>query len=326
MNLSTTDPMFSTRLNSFALGQGVAHPAARTPPTELIAQAGKVQGLDALELNYPEHFVDHSAAELLAATTAAGLQVTGIQLRWPASTFARGAFTNVDAGLRAEAVQLAQDAIKVSREMGVSHVILWPAHDGYEYPFQLDYVTVWDRLCESYSAVAEYGHDLTVSIEYKPAEPRARTMLSSTGNVLALIAETGRPNLAVTLDFAHLMMAQENAAHSIAQCLRRGLLTGLQLNDGYAKADDGLMVGSVHLVETLEAFFYLVREEYSGTFYFDTDPIREDPIRECAMNIVRAKQLLGLARGMQSSTDLPNADALASSAAWWEALVAGRDH
>ncbi|MGN9842553.1 sugar phosphate isomerase/epimerase family protein [Nonomuraea sp. H19] len=327
MTLSSTSPLYATRLNSFALGEGTAHPAKKLPTTELIQRAGRVKGLDALELNFPEHFLDVSASEVKAATDAAGLQVTGLQLRWPASDFARGAFTNADPGRRAQAVQVTKEAVDVARDLGAGHVILWPAHDGYEYPMQLDYARAWDWLCECYSEVAAYGHDLDMSIEYKPAEPRARTLLSTTGSVLTLIAEVQRPNLGVTLDFAHLLMAQENPAQSIALCLRQGLLKGLQLNDGYAKADDGLMVASVHLVETLEAFFYLVRDGYAGTFYFDTDPIREDPLGECEMNIARAKQLLGVARKLVAdATTLPDADALAGGAAWWKALVANGDH
>ena len=146
-------------------------------------------------------------------------------------------------------------------------------------------------------------------------------MLSTTGSVLALIAETGRDNLAVTLDFAHMLMAHEKPAQSIAMCLAQGRLKGLQLNDGWGAADDGLATGSVSLVQSLEAFFYLLRDGYAGTYYFDTDPIRENPIRECEINIARTKQLLAAARRLVDDGQLPNQDAMAGSAAWWDALV-----
>jgi xylose isomerase len=319
MNTDHT-PVMATRLNSFALGQGVAHPKERTATTELIARAGKTAGLDALELNYPEHFVDESVEDIRAATVSAGLDVTGIQLRWP-SSFARGAFTSDDPAQRAAAVQLAKEGVDTCRAFGADHVVLWPAHDGYEYPFQLDYPRAWHDAVECYGEVARYAGDIDVSIEYKPAEPRSRTLLSTTGSVLALIAEVGEPNLHATLDFAHMLMAGENAAQSIAVTLGKGHLRGLQLNDGYAKADDGLMVGAVHLVETLEAFFYLVRDDYQGTYYFDTDPIREDPQSECEENIVRTQQLLGLARQMVASGEVPDSDAVAAGRSWWKTLV-----
>jgi len=312
--MNTTTPnaaVMATRLNSFALGGGVAHPKEKTATTELIARAGKTAGLDALELNYPEHFVEESVEEIRGAAQSAGLAVTGIQLRWPYS-FARGAFT-------AES----REERDMARAFGADHVVLWPAHDGYEYPFQLDYPRAWENAVECYREVALYAGDIDVSIEYKPAEPRSRTLLSTTGSVLALIADVGEPNLHATLDFAHMLMAGENAAQSIALTLGQGHLRGLQLNDGYAKADDGLAVGSVHLVETLEALFYLVRDGYQGTYYFDTDPIREDPQAECELNIERTKQLLAFAHELVVSGEVPNVDAVAASHTWWKTLVSG---
>jgi xylose isomerase len=319
--MTPTQPHFATRLNSFALGGGVAHPATRTPTLELVGIAGSVEGLTALEVNYPEHFVDTTPAELSSAIKDAGLVNTGIQVRWPASKFSDGGFTHPSAEVRADAVRTAKEAVDVCREMGSDHVVLWPAHDGYEYPFQMDYRSAWHHLVECYGEVADHARGMTVSIEFKPAEPRARTLLSTTGSVLALVAETGRDNLAVTLDFAHMLMAHENPAQSIALCLAQGRLKGLQLNDGWGAADDGLVFGSVNLVQTLEAVFYLLRDGYAGTYYFDTDPIRENPVRECEANIARTKHMLAIARGLVDDGQLPTADAMAGNAVWWDALV-----
>jgi len=312
---------FATRLNSFALGGGVAHPVKKASTLDLVEIAGQVSGLTALEVNYPEHFVDTSPAELSSAIKDAQLVNTGIQVRWPASRFSDGGFTNPSQQVRADAVHVAKEAVDVCREMGSDHVVLWPAHDGYEYPFQMDYRSGWRQLVECYTEVADHARGLTVSIEFKPAEPRARTLLSTTGSVLALIDETRCENLSVTLDFAHLLMAHENPAQSIAMCLAQGRLKGLQLNDGWGAADDGIALGSVSLVQTLEAFFYLLRDGYTGTYYFDTDPVRENPVRECETNIARTKQLLATAQQLVDGGQLPNLDALTGSAIWWDALV-----
>jgi xylose isomerase len=319
--MTPAQPHFATRLNSFALGGGVAHPATRTPTLDLVEIAGSVTGLTALEVNYPEHFADTTPAELSSAIKAAHLVNTGIQVRWPASQFSEGGFTHPAADVRAAAVQTAREAVDVCREMGSDHVVLWPAHDGYEYPFQMDYRSAWQHLVECYGEVADHARGMTVSIEFKPAEPRARTLLSTTGTVLALIAETSRDNLAVTLDFAHMLMAHENPAQSIALSLAQGRLRGVQLNDGWGAADDGLALGSVSLVQTLEACYYLLRDGYAGTYYFDTDPVRENPVRECETNIARTKQLLATAQGLVDDGQLPNPDALEGGTAWWDALV-----
>lgn len=319
--MNSIEYVFATRLNSFGLGEGLHRVNPNMSVPELIRDAGTVPELDALELNYPEHFTGSDRDAIDSALRSSNLNVTGIQLRWPQSRFNQGAFSNPSPDMRKEAIQITKDAVDVCRNYGAEHVILWPAHDGYEYPFQVGYVQAWEWLIEAYSEVAKYASDIRVSIEYKPAEPRGRTLLDSTGAVLSLINQTGQSNLGVTLDFAHLLMANENPAQSAAMCLQQDKLYGVQLNDGYAKADDGLIVGSIHLPQTLEFCYYLAKYNYQGTFYFDTDPIREDPVLECSMNIARTKQLMNIANKLVAMGQLPNDNALISGSVWWDALV-----
>ena len=44
------------------------------------------------------------------------------------------------------------------------------------------------------------------------------------------------------------------------------------LNDGYGKWDNGLMVGAVHPIQTVELLVELERSGYDGALYFDTFP------------------------------------------------------
>jgi sugar phosphate isomerase/epimerase len=313
---------FSTRLNSFALGQGKKLPNGDESTLALIEIAGSVTGLTALELNYPEHFGQNTVAEVATAMKEAGLKVRGVQLRWPSPEFSNGGFSNPDTDIRAAAVTLVKEAIEVCRELGSDHVLLWPAHDGYEYPFQMDYPKSWTWMVESLQEVADYARDIRVSIEYKPAEPRGRTLLNTTGAVLKLLADAERANLGVTLDFGHLLMARENPAQSASMCLRDGRLFGMQLNDSHGLADDGLVVGSIHLAETLELAYYLLRDGYDGTYYFDTDPVRENPVLECEMNIKRMGTILEKAAELaETYPELPNGDALFSADIWWSKVV-----
>ena len=83
-----SDIYFSTRLNSFALGKGRKHPEKAMDTIALIEIAATVKGLNALEINYPEHFLSRSVAEIATALDKANLVVKGVQLRWPAPKFA----------------------------------------------------------------------------------------------------------------------------------------------------------------------------------------------------------------------------------------------
>ena len=99
------------------------------------------------------------------------------------------------------------------------------------------------------------------------------------------------------------------------------VIAAATLNLGNTLVLAGIAFGSVSLVQSLEALFYLVRDGYAGTYYFDTDPIRENPVRECEINIARTKQLLATAQRLVDDGQVPNADALAGADAWWDALV-----
>ncbi len=313
---------YSTRLNSFALGKGKKLPTGDEPVLDLIETAGTVPGLTSLELNYPEHFERDSVEDIRAAVQRAGLDVPAIQLRWPSPRFSNGAFTNADAGIRAEAVRMVTEAMDLCSAFGADHVLLWPAHDGYEYPLQMDYTKSWAWMVESLRAVADHNPAIRVSIEYKPADPRGRTILNTTGAVMNLVNDCGRDNIGVTLDFGHLLMARENPAQSAAMCLQSGKLFGLQLNDSHGVADDGLMVGSIHLSETIELAYYLVREGYTGTYYFDTDPVRENPVEECGMNISRMGAIIDMARSLvRDHPDLPTGHALQSTPILWGTVM-----
>lgn len=313
---------FSTRLNSFGIGLGKKYPDESWTTVKLIAEAAKVKGLTSLELNYPEHFIKNTVAEVKDALAATSLNIKGIQLRWPAPKFSNGGFANDVESLRRAAIDTVKEATKIAREFGTDHVLLWPAHDGYEYPMQMDYVKSWNWFRDALIELADENPDMRYSIEYKPAEPRGRTLLNTTGAVLKMLADVGRKNVGVTLDFGHLLMAGENPAQSAALCLKDGKMFGLQLNDSHGAADDGLLVGSIHLSETIELAYYLLREGYEGTYYFDTDPVRENPIQECEMNIVRMNHILDKAQKL--ITFEPSGNALASSQLLWELAVGAK--
>ena len=179
----------------------------------------------------------------------------------------------------------------------------------------------WEHAVECYGEVADYAGDIDVSIEYKPAEPRARTLLSTTGSVLALIAETGRDEPAVDTRLrAHADGRREPGPVDRAAASRRAASSGLQLNDGWgAKADDGLAVGSVHLVQTLEALFYLSATGTRAPTTSTPTPSARTPGRVRAEH--RAHQAAARDRPASSSPPgrCPTVDAVARPAtAWWE--------
>lgn len=283
---------FSSRINSFRSRPELFDAKNKMDTCDLITRMGSVDGLTHIELNYPEHFVGQSK-ELIKQTIADNnLQVGGIALRYN-KEFIDGEFTNPDAALRQKAIDITLEAAEVCKYLGGNTVTLWFGYDGYDYPFQQDYFRAYELLVSALQTVTHAHPDMQFSFEYKPYEPRTFSFIGDVSSTLMLIDDVGADNLGITLDFRHMIMKKENPAFSLFQSARKNRLVGFHLNDGYGHFDDGLMLGSVHLMQTLEYIYYAKRVNFSGLIYFDTFPSREDPVAECAQNIRMYKALAG---------------------------------
>lgn len=276
---------YATRLNSFRTG------GADAGPVDASHRIVDIAGLTAVELNYPQHLPRGREADLIDAATERGLDVTALNLRFDAGDFAQGAFTNPDASVRDQALGLTGEAVDLAARHGIGHVILWMGQDGFDYPFQVDYARLWGLEIEGFRATADRQPSVRVSVEYKPSDPRRTSLIRSMGESLLAVHAVDRTNFGVTIDFCHSLMAGEQPAAAAALALRAGKLFGVHLNDGYGPADDGLMVGSVHAVQTLEFLWVLRRHGFAGTIYFDTFPERIDPAAECAANIAAIERM-----------------------------------
>jgi xylose isomerase len=291
---------YATRLNSFASAAHERWPGVPGKPgvLQMAARAAEVPGLTHLDLNFPDHVGADTAAGTARAIGELGLAVNGLAMRYYTNpAFRRGAFTNPDAKVRREAIDLTRRGIDAARAVGAPLMTVWLGQDGWDYAFQADYARLWDLELEGIRAVAEHDPDCLVAIEYKPNEPRSYSVLPDCATTLLAIREVGAANLGVTLDLAHVLYADEQPAFAAAMAARHARVLGVHLNDGYGKRDDGLMVASVHPQQTLEFLLQVRRDGYDGAIYFDTFPdfTNLDPVRECALNIATVERLMAVA-------------------------------
>ena len=237
-----------------------------------------------MEPNYPMHFKEHSVAEVKNHIGELGLSVSGVALRYEPE-FCAGEMTSSDQKTRDRAIRLTNKAVAVCRELGGTTTTIWSAYDGFDYAFQVDYGRAWKMLIDGFREVAQAHPDMRLSIEYKPYEPRSFYFVSDIGTALLAIEDAKCDNLGVTLDFAHMLMKKENPACSLALAAERGRLYGVHLNDGYGSHDDQLMLGSVNVIQSLELVYYMQKYRYDDVIFFDSSPVREDPVKECETNI-----------------------------------------
>jgi xylose isomerase len=292
-------PRYAARLNAFKrAGGGIAG---------MIAAAGRVGGIGAADLNYPDHFSGVSPGDLTAMLGESGMALNGLAMRYYTEPgFALGAFTNPDPAVRRAAIDLTKRGIDAGLQMGGRLMTLWMGQDGFDYAFQGDYGRMWDDTVAAIAEVADHAPEVDIAIEYKPNEPRAHALMPDVATTLLAVKEVGRANLGVTLDFAHVLYADEMPAHAAHLIARHSRLLGVHLNDGYGKRDDGLMAGTVHPVQTVELFVELSRIGYDGVIYFDTFPDHSglDPVEEARTNVRLVERLRAVAEGLAADQAL----------------------
>ncbi len=286
----TTDRQtrYAARLNAFKIGAETHWPGKNRITAIDLMERGKSAGLNAADLNYPDHFEHTSAGELSRAMDTMGITLNGLAMRYYTDpAFKLGAFTHPDERVRRAAIDITRQGLDALADMGGDLMTLWMGQDGFDYSFQAGYGQLWDHTMAALEEITAHNRAIDIAIEYKPNEPRAFALMPDVATTLLALKELGAPNTGVTLDFAHVLYADEMPAHTAALIQRHSRLLGVHLNDGYGKWDNGLMVGSVHPVQTVELLCALVRSDYDRAIYFDTFPDHSglDPVEEARTNI-----------------------------------------
>ena len=314
---------YATRLNSFRVNAAAYWPGKNGKITTLdvLERAARVKNLTAVDFNFPDHLEAHQERDISEKLSELGLELNGFAMRYYGNpAYKIGAFTNPDEKVRREAIDLTKRGLDSLAQMGGNLMTLWMGQDGFDYSFQVDYDRIWNHTIEAIREIADHNRAIDISIEYKPNEPRSFSLMPDVATTLLAIKDIERKNTGVTLDFAHVLYADEMPAFAATLIHRHSRLLGVHINDGYGKRDDGLMVGSVHPQQTIEMLYVLDQIGYEAAIYFDTFPdiTGLDPIDECSTNIstVEAmKRIVGKLKNNQGlATAIQNQDAVTSQA------------
>jgi len=251
---------------------------------EQIRIAGTVGDLSVVDINFP---FSHGATldEIKDALKDAKLEAIGITPDIYLRRFGKGAFTNPDPRVRAQAIDLLHEAAEAVRELGASYVKVWPGQDGWDYPFQVNHHDVWKLAKDGMREIASAHPDLKFVIEYKPREPRVKMLWDSAARSILGIKEIGLDNIGVLLDFGHALYGGESPADAAQLLIDHGLLWGMDVNDNLRGWDDDLMVGTVHITEVFEFFYTLRINGWEGVWQLDQFPFREDNVETARASI-----------------------------------------
>ncbi|MCX7704746.1 MAG: sugar phosphate isomerase/epimerase [bacterium] len=244
---------------------------------EMLDLASKVEGLDGLELVSNWHVNERNIRYVSKLFKDKGFEICMIVPDlWTQAKWGNGSIASSDAKIRKQAIQEIKKSIDWAAELGCGYVDIWPGQDGYDYPFQADYLDAWKRMRDAIEECAQYNKKVKVLVEYKIKEPRTHCFVSNAAKVILLLQ--GIKNTGCLLDVGHSLAAGENMAEAASLLAGNRMLSYLHLNDNYRMWDDDLLVCSIHVVEYLELMYWLLKLKYDGWLTLDIFPYREEKV------------------------------------------------
>ena len=248
--------------------------------------AGTIEEVQGLEMHFPTEINDDTMLTLKGLADDMGLKFVMVTPHlWVDPELRFGQFSNPDPRLRRKAIDFAKTTTDKLQVLQPEFVCYWPAQDGYEYPFQVDFRQRYNDLAEGLAEWADHNPQQKIVVEYKAYDPRAHILLPTIGQCVALLNELNRPNLGINIETGHALIMHEELAETFSFCCRYDRLFHTHWNDNWKMFDDDLMVGTVNLWETLELLFWLDEWDYDGWFGLDLFPYREEPERAVVQSI-----------------------------------------
>jgi xylose isomerase len=115
-----------------------------------------------------------------------------------------------------------------------------------------------------------------------------------------MIHDINEPNLGITIDVGHALIAGETVAESLCLAQSYGIPFYIHINDNNRKWDWDLIPATRNLWDYLEMFLYLKKFNYKGWVTSDMSPVRLDPIEAFSRTIETTERMIQLAKRLDS--------------------------
>jgi len=240
--------------------------------------ASKIEGIQGLELVYPSDFADVAVTKGLLEKHGMECSTVNVNIK-SEPKFHLGGLTHKDEGIRKEAVQYMKTAMDISAELGTNMITCCPLSDGYDYAFETDYPKAWRWMLDGIGEAAAYCSEVKVSMEYKQSEPRHKVIIPNAGTTLAACLQVNMPNVGVTMDTGHALLAGEGTAWAASLLAQANKLFLVHINDNYRNWDWDMIPGSINVWDWVELVYYLDELEYKGWVTSDVAPFRINAVK-----------------------------------------------
>ena len=264
--------------------------------TERVAKAG-IKGMELVEglfldANYK---VDKSRiTEVKRALSRNKIQPTNMNIDlYSDAKFKMGGITNADKSIRTDALAKALQGIDIGAEMGCGSLQLWPGSDGWDYNFEVNYGSLFDRFVEGCITINNKAKSagLKFGIEAKLHEPREGNMVVSTTHMSILVAKLvneacGGKNMGVVIDYGHEQMYAVEPASMLYLAKKAGVpVVNFHVNNAKLHSNDEDRIAGTGDIWRLVDFCYAaVDTGYGGWFGEDQFTYRTDPVKSMELS------------------------------------------
>src|SRR5450830_1585717 len=129
----------------------------------MLQDMAEIDGLEGLAVWYPGHPYIEDPAKLKKILSGYGLRVSDIGPDiWSDPKFRYGSISSSDKNIRREAIEITKRNIDLAVELDAYSLLLWPAHDGFDYVFQTNYSKAWDYMLESLNELGSYNPEVKI--------------------------------------------------------------------------------------------------------------------------------------------------------------------
>lgn len=266
---------------------------------EQFEMVSRVKGIDGVEIGYPYDCEDLNSLKGYLSQYQLGVSAVNVNVKAD-PVFVNGAVSSYSRKAREQAIDFLKRGMDVASELKVNRITCCPLNDGYDYFFQVDYRRAWDYTVSSFKTAAQHNRDVVLSIEYKPCESRVQCLVDSAAKTLLLCQAIDEPNMGITIDIGHSLIAGETPAEALCLVAASPWPYYIHINDNNGKWDWDLIAGTRSFWDYLEFIFYLKELNYQGWASSDMAPMRLDPIEAFSRNAETTNRMIQLTERLDS--------------------------
>lgn len=268
-----------------------------------------IDGITGINISYPDYPYINNTDKLKTIFKDNNLDVALTAADyWTNEKWRYGSLSSSDSKVRKEAIDIAKHVIDLTVEFNADSVLIWLAHDGSDYAFQVDFENAWVNMIESLNEIGQYNPDIKIAIEYKQKDPRAKSYIEDFGKTMFLIKSLDVDNVGVALDLGHSFFAGERPAETLTLCNSQKKLYQIHLNDNYRDADPDLLLGTINFWDTLEFFYWLQKIDYKGWLNIDVICPRNNNIKMLELAVSLISDYKALSDKLGESSDKINSN------------------